>query len=324
MILRRATTALAAVVALAAALAAAPAAQAAAPTVTTGATSERHFSRATLDGTVDPSGQTLEECVFEYGGTTTYGKSVPCEEPNAAEVGSGAAPVGVHAKLGNLQPETLYHFRLSAKSAGGTTHGDDATFTTRAAPQLSVTVQPNAETVIPGAEAVFKVIVTNTGEDETFGPIKVRNFLPEGLAASSVRFDFIGIGNGKTSTGYNLASLCTSALECRFPGALSGVLGIESLKPGEKLVMADVFQAPAGAEGELADFGEVSGGGAARAEASDTIQAIAEPVFGHLGFGASIIDSAGDPYLQAGGHPYEFSTEFNFATVSCVNPNGEA
>ena len=54
-----------------------------------------------------------------------------------------------------------------------------------------------------------------------------------------------------------------------------------------------------------------------------TIQATRRTRLRQLGFDASITDAAGEPYTQAGGHPYEFSTEFNFATVSCVNPEEE-
>ena len=87
--------------------------------------------------------------------------------------------------------------------------------------------------------------------------------------------------------------------------------------------MVVVFQVPPDLEGQLTDFGEVSGGGAPRAEAAGTIQASVEPAFGHLGFATTTTNAAGEPYTQAGGHPFEFSTEFDFATVSCVNPKEE-
>ncbi len=315
-------------------LTAAPSAEAAAPVVTTGAAAELHFSRALLGGTVNPSGQGLEECLFEYGEkTATYTQTAPCAEPGAAAVGSGTKPVAVHAQLTGLSASTEYHFRLTVKSADSTVHGADATFTTLGPPRLSVSVSPNAEWVQPGRQAAFRVIVENTGEDETLGPIKIKNTLPPALTASEVRFFYVDVprleeaeGAPHIGTQANLAGLlCSSTAECRFPGSLSG-LGIQSLRPGpgERLVMLVGFQVPEGLEGPLADFGEVSGGGAPRAEASATLQAAAAPAFGHLGFGATLTNAAGEPYTQAGGHPYEFSTEFDFATVSCVSPESQS
>jgi hypothetical protein len=302
------------------AFAAAPAAQAAAPLATTGQAGELHFSRAVVDGQVNPSGASLEECVFEYGETSAYGKTAPCEEPSAAEVGSGTEAVQVHAQLTGLKAETEYHFRLSAKNGSGAVHGTDAAFTTLAPAQLSVRVEPVGEYVLPGTPTTFRVIVENTGADETSGQLKIKNLVPEGLSVLKTEFRYIGIGSEFPSNFELAGSLCPSAVECRFPGILS-TIGIETLKPGQRLVMVDAVQVPAEAGGELIDFAEVSGGGAPRAEGQGTTIASSAPSFGHLGFGAYATNAAGEPYTQAGGHPFEFSTEFNFATLSCLNPN---
>jgi hypothetical protein len=87
------------------------------PDVSTVAASNPTFTSATLNGTVNPDGVSLREgqegCRFEWGETTAYGHSVPCAE-TATQVGSGFAPVAVHAELSGLSAGTTYHFRLVA------------------------------------------------------------------------------------------------------------------------------------------------------------------------------------------------------------------
>ena len=82
--------------------------------------------------------------------------------------------------------------------------------------------------------------------------------------------------------------------------------------------MALSVEVPADVTGSLEDTAKVSGGGAAEAEANGSNLATAEepPTPGYLGFASSITDSSGNPYTQAGGHPYKFNTEFNFETYS--------
>jgi hypothetical protein len=66
---------------------------------------------ATLNARVNPNGQTVTECKFEYGTSTGYGSSIPCSTPP----GSGSSPVAVSALLATgLTSNTEYHFRISA------------------------------------------------------------------------------------------------------------------------------------------------------------------------------------------------------------------
>ncbi len=96
------------------------------PTVTTGSASEVKPTVATLNATVNPNEEAVSTCKFEYGTTTSYGKSIAC----SSLPGSGASPVAVSASLGELKADTTYHFRISATNGGGTSHGADQTFTT--------------------------------------------------------------------------------------------------------------------------------------------------------------------------------------------------
>ena len=89
------------------------------PTVHTPPASSIQETGAVLNATVDPNGNEVLACSFEYGLTTAYGQSVPC----TALPGSGTSPVAVSATLTGLAPKTAYHFRIAATSSAGTSVG---------------------------------------------------------------------------------------------------------------------------------------------------------------------------------------------------------
>jgi DNA-binding beta-propeller fold protein YncE len=99
------------------------------PDVTTGGASEVAPTSAKLEGVVNPDGQAVASCVFEYGPSTAYGQSAPC----ASLPSSGSSPIAVSASLSGLMPVTAYHYRLVAGNANGPHEGAEGEFTTRAA-----------------------------------------------------------------------------------------------------------------------------------------------------------------------------------------------
>ncbi len=86
----------------------------------------------TLNGTVDPDGEAVTSCEFEYGTEASYGSEVPCEPAP----GSGSSPVAVHAVVSGLTPLTAYHYRLVAGDAHGSDPGLDHTFIAPARPTI--------------------------------------------------------------------------------------------------------------------------------------------------------------------------------------------
>jgi uncharacterized delta-60 repeat protein len=95
------------------------------PTVTTDAASSITATCATLNGTVNPNGQTAT-AQFQYGPTTSYGSTVNVTlSPN-----NGTNAQAVSAALSGLTQNTLYHYRLTATNNGGSSYGTDLTFTT--------------------------------------------------------------------------------------------------------------------------------------------------------------------------------------------------
>jgi hypothetical protein len=77
---------------------------------------------ATVEAKVNPSNSGTSYH-FEWGPNIAYGHSVPADfEPF---IGTGSTAVLVTAKLSGLSPGTIYHYRIVAKSAAGTTASPD-------------------------------------------------------------------------------------------------------------------------------------------------------------------------------------------------------
>jgi len=113
---------------------------------------------ATFAATVNPDGEAVSDCRFEYGISTLYGSSAACSSLPAA----GTSPVEVAAGVEGLSPETTYHFRIVATNAAGTGYGPDLTLMT---PGLRPTVTRLSATMGPAAGGQV-VIVTGTNFSE--------------------------------------------------------------------------------------------------------------------------------------------------------------
>jgi hypothetical protein len=93
---------------------------------------------ATLNGTVDPGGLQVQECVFEYGPVSEagFGSEVPCT-PTAADIQPVSSAQAVTGALTGLHPDTTYQFRLTVTIAGTATSGDVLEFSTVGPPRIS-------------------------------------------------------------------------------------------------------------------------------------------------------------------------------------------
>jgi hypothetical protein len=102
---------------------------------------------ATLNGTVNPRGGSVDECQFEYGLTASYGQTIACQEYEAGgvwhpltaltQLGTGVEPVPVRARPGGLEAATEYHFNLRAAAGGPAETGADRSFKTLGPPVVS-------------------------------------------------------------------------------------------------------------------------------------------------------------------------------------------
>jgi hypothetical protein len=132
------------------------------PDVSTGSASNAQTTSASLNGTVNPNGEPVTECLFEYGAGTSYRQSAPC----AQDPGSGTDAVAVSADIGGLQPNTTYHFRLRAANANAfsATDGQDQSFTTPGPP----TVDAESATEVASTEALLRAQINPRLRDTTY------------------------------------------------------------------------------------------------------------------------------------------------------------
>ncbi len=140
---------------LAAPAIAAPAQAASTPTVTTGGAKSVTYAAATLGGSINPQGSGTSY-YFQYGPTRAYGG-----QSAIGSAGAGTKSVPVAAAIAGLQPLTIYHYRLVAVNAVGTTLGRDRTFQTTKVPlALAILASPNP--VVFGAPVVIQGTLSGT------------------------------------------------------------------------------------------------------------------------------------------------------------------
>lgn len=96
------------------------------PTVVTGAAGSVTARSAVLHATVNPNGEAVSACTFEYGPAIAYGHTAPC----SSSPGSGRSPIAVSAKVAKLTPKTIYYYRIAATNPSGTSSGKRKSFKT--------------------------------------------------------------------------------------------------------------------------------------------------------------------------------------------------
>jgi hypothetical protein len=113
------------------------------PVVATGGAGEVGLGAATLSGSVNPQGFETGY-FFEYGPSVGYGQRWPSID---VALGSQSGTQSVVTFLQNLQPGTLYHYRLVATNPGGTGYGTDQTFQTPEYPASIIQEAPVLKTL---------------------------------------------------------------------------------------------------------------------------------------------------------------------------------
>jgi hypothetical protein len=126
---------------------------------------------------VNPNGQEVSDCHFDYGEDEAYGSSMPC----SSLPGAGKSPVEVSTALAGLSANTTYHYRIVATNEGGTSYSEDERFTTLGPPDFGrclkvAGVREGGEVVYHGAfttKTCTEPSVTNMGKFEWYpGVIK--------------------------------------------------------------------------------------------------------------------------------------------------------
>jgi subtilisin family serine protease len=117
------------------------------PTVTTDPVSEVGPTSAKLNGSVIPNGLDTHYH-FEYGTTTSYGKTIPA--PPGFDLGSGTTYNYTWNNVTDLEPGTTYHYRDVASNPSGTSYGVDREFTTPQAANVFFSDGSHAGTISRG------------------------------------------------------------------------------------------------------------------------------------------------------------------------------
>jgi len=170
-----------------------------APSVTTSAASGVTTAAAQLNGTVNPNG-TSTTYHFDFGTDTGYGSST-----QSTSTGAGSTAVSVSAGLSGLSQGTLYHFRLVATNAAGTTNGSDLTFTTASAPPppSAPTVATSAATNVTLSGAQLNGTVNPNGLATTYH----FEYGTSGSYGSSTPSSTAGAGSGNVAVSATLTGL---------------------------------------------------------------------------------------------------------------------
>jgi hypothetical protein len=97
-----------------------------APTAVTGLADPVKERSAVLNATVNPNGEAVSACAFEYGPTAAYGHTARC----ASSPGSGTSAVAVSERITRLAARTTYYYRIAASNLSGTSDGKRQKFKT--------------------------------------------------------------------------------------------------------------------------------------------------------------------------------------------------
>ena len=165
------------------------------PTATTNPATNVTHDSARLNATVNPNG--LETMVyFELGTDTNYGLFTS----STISIGSGTNNVIVWVDVIGFSPESTYHYRVVAANVGGTSYGNDVSFTTNPLPG---TIEINV--TLDGVAWSGSVNYTITG--------------PETINGAAVPATFTGKQVGSYTLTYNSGGPVNAILSSITPSA---------------------------------------------------------------------------------------------------------
>lgn len=144
------------------------------PLVTGGTASRIGSENVTITAAVNPNGFTTT-AVVEYGYSNVYGRSQAITLASS----SGSVSQNVSATLESLKPGTLYHYRVSATNADGTSSTANGTFTTLSGGAVSpadrVAGMVDQTIVITGGGFVNGATLSFSGEGITVKNVTVNS-----------------------------------------------------------------------------------------------------------------------------------------------------
>jgi hypothetical protein len=233
-------------------------------------------TEATLEAQVNPNGHDTHY-EFQYGETESYGESVPIAAPE--NIGEGQAPVPVSQQIAGLKIGTTYHYRVVAENARGRVTGTDHTVMT-----------------VPVAGVQLQLVLAGPHTATIKARIDPKMGLPSLNGTTTCVFQYVTEAEFAAS-GFTAASSlpCTPA-------------SIESASEGENVIV----QLSGLALDTVYDYRFVTVNEAGEGTVAGTLATfgLVPPVE------AGMFDTTGAPYTQAGGHPYELTTNITFNSTT--------
>jgi hypothetical protein len=159
----------------------------------------------TLSARVNPENEDTYY-YFQYGTSTSYtGGEVPLPAPGA-DIGAAFGDQSVSVALGSLEANTVYHWRVVASNATGTTYGADQTFLTLPFAPAVVSAPTTASVSGTGATLVGSVnpqgvqsgYFVQFGPSEAYGSVSAVADTAPGVSAVPVTVTLEGLRGGST------------------------------------------------------------------------------------------------------------------------------
>ncbi len=205
---------------------------------------------------------------------------------------------------------------LSAGSAFAMTPGAALTIHSFASPSnfsvgddQSASCLSRVSSVSTFACDVYEVTVRNVGSTPTDGtPIVIADTLPVGVTAQSA--DLVLRSPGFTEQEFSCDAV---SVRCELPSPLV-------LAPDATLKMYIYVALEPGASGAVVNTVRVSGGGALEAVTSGGNEISSSPAPFGVGLSSYIVGLDGGPDIQAGAHPYGFTTRIDLNNDHSHNP----
>jgi len=189
-----------------------------------------------------------------------------------------------------------------------------------AGPVLDVQSMANT-TAPPGGILDYLLTVSNIGDQATDGsPLTLQATLPAGLTATGA-----SAYPSKSNWDCSSTPFPSSTVTCTYSNdGQNNFNGVQDPHdPGSRSSAVTIAASvDPRASGTLTSSFTVSGGGAPPASTVDPTRITpVTPGFGVDAFDAQVSsDPAGDPFTQAGGHPYSATTSILFNTITNANP----
>jgi hypothetical protein len=169
----------------------------------------------------------------------------------------------------------------------------------------------------PGGEGLIVVQAENIGDAPTAGPVTISATLPTGISVQGVQFFAYSLG--ENDFGEFLCSAVASRVTCSTAELIEA---IPAINPYENLEVRIAAKVEAAIPFEADVDATVSGGEAPSVSTRQYLSvSSAAPTFGVERYESTPEADGGGTDLQAGSHPFQFSTTFNFdQTADLAHP----